>query len=44
MATERPAPLAGLRKKNWGFTPKDKVVLGVCGGNIDPARLVSVLS
>ena len=38
------APLAGLRKKNWGFTPKDKVVLGVCGGNIDPARLVSVLS
>jgi threonine dehydratase len=39
------ASLAGLRsRKAWGFSAKDKVVLVLTGGNIDPARLVSVLS
>ncbi|MFI4994670.1 MAG: threonine/serine dehydratase [Hyphomicrobiales bacterium] len=39
------APLAALRsRKDWGFTEKDNVVLAICGGNIDPARLVSVLA
>jgi threonine dehydratase len=38
------APLAGLRsRKEFGFTAKDKIVLAICGGNIDPARLATVL-
>ncbi len=39
------APLAGLRsRKDWGLTSKDKIVLAICGGNIDPARLATVLA
>jgi len=37
------APLAGLRKRAAEFGPRDTVVLAVCGGNIDPARLASVI-
>ena len=37
--------LAGLRsRKDWGFTEKDKIVLVLTGGNIDPARLAAVLA
>jgi len=38
------SPLAALRSRKWGFGEKDNVVLCVCGGNIDPARLAAVLS
>jgi threonine dehydratase len=38
------APLAGLRSRSgWGFGKNDNVVLAVCGGNIDLARLATVI-
>ncbi|MBV9976108.1 MAG: threonine/serine dehydratase [Hyphomicrobiales bacterium] len=38
------APLAGLRqRRNRGFSPRDNVVLAVCGGNIDLDRLAGIL-
>jgi threonine dehydratase len=38
------APLAGFRRRrDWGFTTKDKVVLAICGGNIDLERLAAII-
>ncbi|MFI5012166.1 MAG: threonine/serine dehydratase [Hyphomicrobiales bacterium] len=39
------APLAALRSgRKWDFGEEDNVVLAVCGGNIDPARLAAILA